>query len=145
MKPRTKSLFASSFRVVISATQGVASVAVFLAVASPSADAALTWNSAGPNDNWSTAQPNWLPGNVVWAQNESAVFDGTSGTPESINVTTPNTFDNITFDVSGFSIGSGGAGSFLLANDLASTITVTNLADSASIAETIANNAGGPS
>ena len=111
------------------------------------ASAQLTWNSAGPTDNWSTAaaNPNWLPGNVVWTQNESAIFDATSGTPEAIALTTTNTFNNITFDVTGFSITSAGAGSFVLANDLASTISVTNAADSASVAETITNNAGGAS
>ena len=147
MKSKTKSLFAPSFRIVISAAQGATALAAFLAVTGPSADAALTWNSAGPSDFWSTAagNTNWNPGNVVWTQNESAVFDGTSGTPEAVTVTTVNTFDNINYDVSGFSISSAGAGSFVLANDLASTITVTNLSDSAAIGETIANNAGGPS
>ncbi|WP_367870098.1 beta strand repeat-containing protein [Luteolibacter sp. Populi] len=109
--------------------------------------APLTWNSAGPSNNWSTAagSENWNPGGVVWAQNSDAVFNGSSGTPESISVTTTNTVNDITFAVSGFGIGSAGAGSLVLANDLASTITVTNLADSASIAETIANNPGGAS
>ncbi len=122
-------------------------IASIAALVSQTAQAQLTWNSAGPTNNWSTAaaNPNWLPGNVVWAQNQSAIFDATSGTPEAIGVTTVNTFDNITFDVTGFSITSAGAGSFVLANDFASTISVTNAADSASIAETIANNVGGPS
>ncbi len=117
-----------------------------VALFAPAAHAQLIWNSAGATDNWSTAaaNPNWLPGNVVWTQNESAIFDATSGTPEAIGVTTANVFNNMTFDVTGFSI-SNGIGSLLLANDLASTITVTNLADSAAIAETIANNAGGAS
>lgn len=124
----------------------VLSSSIIAVLAGQSAHAALTWNSAGPSNLWSTAgtNTNWLPG-VVWTQNESAIFDLTSGTPEAIDVTTVNTFDDITFDVTGFSITSGGAGSFVLSNDLASTITVTNLADSASIAETIADNVGGAS
>ena len=69
-------------------------------------------------NNWSTAagNVNWFP-SAVWTQNESARFDATSGTPETIDVTTANTFDNMTFDVTGFSITSAGAGSFLLANE----------------------------
>lgn len=100
--------------------------------------AALTWNSAGLTDNWSTAvaNPNWLPGNVVWAQNEDAIF---SGTAETVSVTTANTFNDITFDVTGFIIANG-AGSLTLANDFASTVTVTNAADTATLAESLANN-----
>ncbi|MEK7953600.1 beta strand repeat-containing protein [Luteolibacter soli] len=109
--------------------------------------ATLTWNSAGPSNNWSTAagNGNWSPGAITWVQNSDALFDGSSGTPEAIAVTTTNTVNDITFAVSGFSVTSAGAGSFVLANDLASTITVTNASDSASIAETIANNAGSAS
>jgi autotransporter-associated beta strand protein len=101
----------------------------------------LTWNSAGPTDSWSTdvGNTNWLPGNVVWAQNDNAIFNGTA---ETVTVTTANTFNNITFDVGGFIIAAG-SGSFNLANDQASTITVTNALDSATIAETIADNIAG--
>lgn len=147
MKFRTSSLFSSSLRVVFSSTCGATAVAVFSLTGLQSADAQLIWNSAGPSNLWSTAAPNtnWNPGAVVWSQNESAVFNGASGTPEAIDVATANVFKNITFDVTGFSITSAGAGSFLLANDLSSTISVTNAADSASIAETIANNSNGAS
>ena len=122
----------------------LASLATALAFTSGNAEAQLTWNSAGITDNWSTAagNGNWLPGNVVWAQGSSAIFDGSSGTPESINVTTPNVFDNITFDVSGFVITSSGAGSLILGNDFASTVAVTNAGHTASINETLANNNG---
>ena len=96
----------------------------------------LTWNSAGVSNDWSTAAANWLPGNVAWTQNENAIFNAG---PETVVVTTANTFNDMTFGVGGFTIGAG-AGSFNLANDLASTITVTNSADTATIAETIANN-----
>jgi autotransporter-associated beta strand protein len=147
MKPNVKSLFpARSIRLQMTQAPALAFAAVLL-LGGQDALAQLTWNSSGPTDNWSTAtnNENWLPGNVVWTQNQSAVFAIASGTPEAIAVTTANTFDNITFDVSGFSITSAGAGSLILANDLASTITVTNAPDSASIAETIANNSGVPS
>lgn len=109
------------------------------------AQAQLLWNDAtGPTANWSTTagDENWLPGNVVWTQNEDAVFGGTA---ESIDVTTLNTVDDMTFHVNGYTISSLGAGSLVLSDDLASTITVTNATDSAVIAETMANNAGGAS
>src|SRR6478736_5793443 len=102
---------------------------------------ALTWNSGGPTDSWSTAagNTNWLPGNTVWTQNEDAIFNGTG---ETVTVATANTFNNITFDASGFTIADG-AGSLLLANDQASTITVTNAVDLATVAESLANNGAG--
>jgi fibronectin-binding autotransporter adhesin len=99
----------------------------------------LTWNSAGASNDWSTAAANWLPGNVVWSQNENAIFNAA---PETVTVTTANTFNDITFGVGGFTI-AGGAGSFNLANDQASSITVTNAADTATITETMANNTAG--
>ena len=147
MKPTRKPLFPTS-SICYQGTRPLAlAFAAVLTLGCQSAFAALTWNSAGPSDLWSTAgaNTNWNPGGVVWTQNESAVFDGTSGTPEAINVTTANTFNDITFDVTSFSISSAGAGSLLLANDLASTITVTTAGHTASIAETIADNAGGAS
>lgn len=122
----------------------LASLATALALTGGNAQAQLTWNSAGPTDNWSTAagNGNWLPGSALWVQNSNAIFDGSSGTPESINVTTPNVFDNITFDVSGFVITSSGAGSLILSNDFASTVAVTNAGHTASINETLSNNNG---
>jgi autotransporter-associated beta strand protein len=121
-----------------------ASLATALAFTGGHAHAQLTWDSGGPTNNWSTASgnENWLPGGVVWAQNSNAVLNGTA---ESINVTTANVFDNITFDVSGFIITSSGIGSFVLSNDFASTIAVTNGSDTATINDTIANNTGIPS
>jgi autotransporter-associated beta strand protein len=147
MKPAIKSLFpVRSIRIQMTQAPAMAFAAVLI-LGAENASAQLTWNSSGPTNNWSSAasNENWLPGNVVWSQNSSAVFDASSGTAEAIAVTTANTFDNITFDVSGFSITSAGAGSFILSTDLASTITVTNTPDSASIAETLANNNGLPS
>lgn len=108
--------------------------------------AALTWNSSGATDNWSTAasNTNWLPGNVVWTQNEDAIFDSNSGTPEDVTVSTAITFNNITFDVTGFAVLNGG-GSFNLANDQASIITVTNAGEIGTVAESLADNIAGVS
>ena len=119
----------------------------FAALLSHAAHADLTWDStATATNNWSltAGNENWLGGPVLWTQNENAIFNLASGTPEAIDVTTAGIiFNNMTFDVSGFSITSAGAGSLVLADDLASTITVTNLADTATISETIANSANG--
>ncbi|MCW1922484.1 autotransporter-associated beta strand repeat-containing protein [Luteolibacter arcticus] len=102
--------------------------------------AALTWNSAGPTGNWSTAvgNENWNPGPVVWTPNEDAIFDLAA---ETVTVTEANTiFDDITFGITGFTLANDAMGSLTLSNDFASTITVTNLADTATIAESLANN-----
>ncbi|MCW1921177.1 autotransporter-associated beta strand repeat-containing protein [Luteolibacter arcticus] len=109
-----------------------------IALAAGPAYADLTWDQAGPTDNWDTSAPNtnWLPGNVVWTQNENAIFNGTA---ETITVTSANTFNNLTFGSTGFIIANG-AGSLNLSDDLASTITVTNAADTATVAESLADN-----
>lgn len=122
----------------------LATLATALSLTGGVAQAQLTWNSAGPTDNWSTApdNENWSPGAVVWTQNSNAVFNGSSGTPESINVTTANIFDNLSFDVSDFVITSSGAGSLFLSTDLASTVTVTQADHTATLNETLANNNG---
>jgi autotransporter-associated beta strand protein len=122
----------------------LATLATALSLTGGVARAQLTWNSAGPTDNWSTASgnENWSPGPVVWTQNSNAIFDGGSGAPESINVTTANVFDNLTFDVSGFVITSSGAGSLALSSDLASTVTVTQAGHLATLNETLANHNG---
>jgi fibronectin-binding autotransporter adhesin len=144
MKPTRNPLFPTNSIRYQGSRPWLLAFAAVLTLGSQSAFAQLTWNSAGPSDNWSTAagNANWNPGGIVWTQNESAVF---SVGPEAVNVTTANTFNDITFSISGFSLTSSGGGSLALANDLASTITVTNAPDSASIAENLVNNAGGPS
>lgn len=144
MKPTKNPLFPIHLIRYQGSRPWLLSFAAVLSLGSQSAFAQLTWNSSGPSDNWSTAagNANWNPGGIVWTQNESAVF---SVGPEAVNVTTANTFNDITFSISGFSLTSSGGGSLALANDLASTITVTNASDSASIAENLVNNAGGAS
>lgn len=98
------------------------------------AQAALTWDNAGPTNNWSTTagDGDWLPGSVVWTNGEDAIFGGTA---EFIAVTTANTVDDITFGAS-WTI-TNGAGSLTLA-DSNSDFTVTNLANTVTIGETIA-------
>ena len=121
--------------------------AATLVLGASNAEAQLTWNSGGPTNNWSTAggNENWNPGGVVWSQNQDAIFDLSFGPAESINVTTANTFNDITFATTGYTIASAGAGSLTLSNDGNSTITVTNLADTATLNETLADNNGVPS
>lgn len=108
-----------------------------------SSQAQLTWNDAGPSDNWSTAaaNTNWT-GGIAWVQNSDAVLNGVG---ESINATTPNIVNNITFGATGYIITSSGAGNFSLSDDLSSTIEVSNLADTATVNETLANSNNGDS
>lgn len=98
--------------------------------------ATLTWDVNGLTNNWSTAagNENWFPGSVVWNQGDDAVFGATAD--GTISVTTAVTVNDILFG-SSQTIGSGGAGSFTLA-DANSDITVTNSSDTATIAETFA-------
>lgn len=118
-------------------------IALALAAAglSQPVSAQQVWDGS-TNNNWSTVGTNlnWDGGTAAWVQNSDAVFGGTG---VSIDVTTANIFNNLTFNSSGYIISSAGAGSLVLADDLASTITVTNLADTATISETIANSANG--
>ena len=76
---------------------------------------------------------------VNWIDGNSAIF--TTG-PETVTVNTPVTVDNITFNVSGYTL-AGGTGAISLSNDLASTITVAT--GTASISATLADNLAGAS
>ena len=86
-----------------------------------SAHAQLTWNNAGPTDNWSTAvgNENWT-GGVVWSNSQDAIF---GATPETVTPTTVNIVDDITFGGS-WTIANGAAASINLTTDGASDITV---------------------
>ena len=95
------------------------------------------WLPAGPSDIWNlTTALNWDAG-AAWVQNNDAIFGGTADT---ISVTVPITFNNMTFNSTGYVISSTGAGSLTLGNDFSSTITVTNADDTAALNETLANN-----
>lgn len=111
-----------------------------VAVNSAVAQVDQTWNTAGPTNVWNLTDLNW--GGVAWTQNNNAIF-GTTG--ESVTVNTDAIiFNDMTFNVNGYTI-TAGTGSLVLANDQASTITVTNASDTATITETIANSANGVS
>lgn len=120
-----------------------ASVVALLVAQSNVSTAQQVWDGT-TNANWSTAggDLNWDGGTSAWVQNSDGVFGATGMT---IDATTVNIFNNLTFNSTGYTISSVGAGSLVLANDLASTITVTNLADTATIGETLANSANGAS
>lgn len=94
-----------------------------------------TWNPAGPDDFWNTTSLNW-DAEAVWTDNNNAVFGGAADT---IEVTVPVIINDLTFNSTGYTISSTGAGSLTLGNDLASTITVTNAGETANINETFAN------
>lgn len=102
--------------------------------------ASLTWNPAGASDNWNTTETNWNPGVVAWTQNSDAVFNGTA---ETITPTVAVTFNDLSFDLTGFTIAAG-AGSLVLSDDQSSSISVVS-GGTATISETIANNGAGVS
>ena len=117
--------------------------AIFVAIAAQSAfgQTDQTWNTAGPTNVWNLADANWSPGST-WTQNNNAIF-GTAGETVTVN-TNAITFNDMTFNVNGYIIAAG-SGTLVLGNDLASTITVTNASDLATITETIGDNLGGAS
>ncbi|MHA3770475.1 autotransporter-associated beta strand repeat-containing protein [Verrucomicrobiota bacterium sgz303538] len=104
-----------------------------------SAQSNQTWNQASADNNWNLTSLNWDAG-AAWTQNNNAIF-AVAGEPVLVN-SDPIIFNDLTFNVSGFTIGAG-SGSLVLANDRASTITVTT--GIATIAETMADSANGAS
>ena len=117
MKPKQLRFRSRSFPSHVSFCFGFA-VSVF---ASTGAFAQLTWNNAGPSDNWSTApgNENWT-GGVVWTDGQDAIF---GATPETVTPTTVNVVDDISFGGS-WTIANGSAASINLTTDGASDITV---------------------
>ncbi len=105
------------------------------------------WDSFASADNvWSPlpGAANWQPASV-WTQNRSARFDATSGSPEVVTLGADVVVNDLTFDVTGFSINGAGTGSLLLSDDLASTVSVNPAGAYASIAAILADNSGGAS
>ncbi len=106
----------------------------------------LVWDSdTGASGNWSTTDINWDSdsngaADAGWTQNASAIF---SEAAETVTVTTNNSFNSLTFGITGYTI-AGGAGNLDIdSSDNASSITITNSGDTATINEVIRNNGGG--
>ncbi|MDF7823617.1 autotransporter-associated beta strand repeat-containing protein [Pontiellaceae bacterium B12227] len=118
----------------------IAAVVLTLGLVAPGfSQQTQTWIPTGATDNWNATDNNWDAG-VAWTNNNDATFGGTA---ETIAVTeTGIIFNDITFN-SGYTIADG-AGTLLLGNDQASTISVAS-GVTATIAETIGNNAAGAS
>lgn len=99
-----------------------------------------TWNQASADNNWNLTSLNWDAG-AVWTQNNNAIFGG-GGEPVLVNFD-PIIFNDMTFNVTGYTIGAG-SGSLVLGNDRASAITVGGTGI-ATIGETMADSANGAS
>lgn len=110
----------------------------YLQANSESHAATVTWDNNGPTNNWSTAptHTNWLPGNTLWVNGDSAIF---GDTPETVTVTTANTVQDITFQGS-WTI-AGGVGSLSTVASTQSVITV-DPTFTATITETIGGTGG---
>ena len=103
------------------------------------ANGAAAPNPAGGSDTWSPTNSNWWNGSATQAYNTGAtphdtVFGVTAG---AISISSPVTARSLRFDVSGYVL----SGSELTLAD-ASTITVTNTADTATIDAPLAGSAG---
>ncbi len=103
-----------------------------------------TWLQTLSDNNWNLTSLNWdsagVPG--AWSQNNNAIFGGAG---EIVSITSAIRFNDMTFNVGNYTIATGAGGSLTLADDLASTITVANAADTAVISSIIANSASGVS
>lgn len=112
-------------------------IALVFILMSPSRASAqsLTWDNNGPTNNWSTlaGDTNWLPGNVTWTNGSSAIFGGIG---ESVELASDVTVNSITFNSTGFNITDTDNNSVLTLGG-PSTVTVTNLADIATISEAL--------
>lgn len=117
------------------------SLAALLSFQATHAQTNQVWNSGGSDDLWNKTSLNWDAG-AVWVDNNNAIFNGTG---ESLSVTVPVIINDLIFDTTDYTIASSGAGNFTLANDSASTITVTNAGTTATVSETLANSLSGPS
>jgi fibronectin-binding autotransporter adhesin len=111
--------------------------AATLVAASSALAATQTWNTGGPTNNWNTSDLNW--GGASWGSGNDAVFGGTG---ESITLSSAVTAHNLTFDVTGYSIAPLPTTNVLTLNGTTPTISVTNLADTATISAIIGGSAG---
>lgn len=140
MKPRSSRFFGAASLRYSSGTTATLAFAASLIFGAGSALAQLTWDSANPSNNWNTTDTNWNASTATWTQNSNGIFNGTA---ETVTPTVAVTFNDLSFDLTGFTIGAG-AGSLVLGDDLNSSISVVS-GGTATISETIANSALGAS
>jgi len=117
----------------------VLSLLMGVAVSVARAQSDQTWYNAGVDNNWNTITPNWDGGLAAWTQNNNAIFGGTG---ETVHLTEPITFNDLTFNASGYQIDSG---TLSLGNDRGSSIAVTDAAYSVTISSSIHDNEAGSS
>ncbi len=113
------------------------SLAIAGLASSATAQTVQTWMPGG-DAIWNLTSANWTPGST-WTQNNNSVFEGSA---ETVTVGVPITFNDMTFNSSGYLIA---GGTLSLATDKASTITVANASDSATISSILADSATGAS
>jgi autotransporter-associated beta strand protein len=93
-------------------------VMLFLVCALRAAD--QTWLDGNANNDWNTTEPNWDTG-VVWINGNSALFGGTG---ELLDVNGAVSVSNITFNVTGYTIGDATLDGTLTLSGAPSVITV---------------------
>ncbi len=96
--------------------------------------ATMTWNNGANTSLWNATDANWS--GSTWVANSDALFNATGGTVTASGVVV----NDITFNTSGYAI----SGTFRLANDKSSAITVAD-GVTATISAIIADNSAGAS
>lgn len=97
------------------------------------AQTSQTWLDANANNDWSLTAPNWN-GGVPWTDGSNAIFGGTG---ETVEIASPITVKDITFNSNGYVIADANADS-IFSLSTGSVITVTTAAHVATISESIA-------
>ncbi|MFD0892879.1 autotransporter-associated beta strand repeat-containing protein [Luteolibacter ambystomatis] len=96
----------------------------FLLSASPSMAASVTWNEAGPTNNWNTTDANWTGGASVFTNGDSATFGAATGetvtvdaagvTPASTAITGNGSYTLSGGSILGGTLAKGGTGTLTL-------------------------------
>lgn len=109
-----------------------ATMAIVLVGQSWAAD--QVWLDANPDNTWSTSVTNWDAG-VVWVNGNSAIFGGAG---EAVDISGTVDVSNITFNVSGYTIGDADNDGTLTLIGAPGVISVVNAGHTNTISENIA-------
>ncbi|BCU76788.1 autotransporter-associated beta strand repeat-containing protein [Luteolibacter sp. LG18] len=109
----------------------------FLLSASPSLAASVTWNEAGPSNNWNTTDANWTGGASVFTTGDSATFGAATGetvtvdaagvTPAATSITGNGSYTLSGGSILGGTLSKAGTGTLTLsAANSFSGVTISN-------------------
>ena len=105
-------------------------LAAALLPAAASSAATQTWDDPNSANTWDTTTLNWDAGTVAWTNGNDAIFGGTG---ETVTLGAGITAGSLTFNSTGYTISS----NTLTLSGATPTVTVTNLADTATFTSSI--------